>query len=55
MNWLTLLIVGVLIYAVTLLPPFPASWTPFARFIGGFLVFLSIVVLVLGLLGVRLP
>ena len=54
-NWLALIIVGLILYGVTLAPPFPPSWRPFVQWCGGLLALVGIVLLVLLLLGVRLP
>ena len=54
-NWLTLIIVGCLIYVLTLTPIFPAEWKPAASILGGLLAFLGVLLLVLKLLGVGLP
>lgn len=51
-NWLTLIIVGLVVYTITLAPVFPPAWRPLAAGLGGILVVIGILVLVLGLLGV---
>jgi len=54
-NWLALIIVGLLIYGVSLAPPIPPSWKPFMQWCGGLLALVGIVLLVLLVLGIRLP
>ena len=51
-NWLALIIVGCIVYAFTLIPPFPPGWRPFAQALGGILVAVGLLILVLGLLGI---
>jgi RsiW-degrading membrane proteinase PrsW (M82 family) len=52
-NWLTLVVVGLVIWAFTLAPVFPAGWRTFVQALAGILVAVGVLILVLGLLGVR--
>lgn len=54
-NWLALIIIGCVVYALTLIPPFPPGWRPFAQALAGILVAVGLLVLVLGVLGIALP
>lgn len=54
-NWLALIILGVLIYGVSLAPPIPVEWRPFMRWIGGLLALVGLILLVLLVLGIHLP
>jgi hypothetical protein len=54
-NWLALIIVGLLLYGISLAPPVPAEWKPFMQWCGGLLALLGIVLLVLLVLGIHLP
>lgn len=49
-SWLSLILVGCLIYGITLAPVFPAEWGPFARFTGGLVALAGIVVLILSII-----
>lgn len=51
-NWLVLIVVGILIYIVTLAPIFPGAWRPVVQALGGVLIVVGVLILVLGLLGV---
>lgn len=53
-NWLGMIVAGMIVFAFTLIPPFPPGWRPFAQALGGILVAVGLLVLVLGLLGVGL-
>lgn len=53
-NWLTLIVVGLLVWAFTLIPVFPPAWRPFAQALAGILIAIGLLLLVLGLLGVGL-
>lgn len=50
-NWLLLIVVGLIVYAVTLAPFFPPAWRAVAQALGGILVAVGLVLLVFGLLG----
>ena len=54
-HWLTLVVVGCLIYCFTLTPIFPAPWSRAAQVLGGLLVIVGLLIVVLGLLGIGLP
>lgn len=54
-NWLALIIVGLLLYGVSLAPAVPPAWKPFMQFCGGLLALIGVVLLVLLVLGVHLP
>ena len=54
-NWLLLVVIGILLYAVSLAPPVPVTWKPFLQWIGGALVLIGIILLVLVLLHVPIP
>ena len=54
-NWLLLVVIGILLYAVSLAPPVPVTWKPFLQWVGGALVLIGIILLVLVLLHVPIP
>lgn len=54
-NWLSLIIIGLILYGVSLAPPVPAAWRPFLQWIGGLLALIGVVLLVLLILHVPLP
>lgn len=54
-QWLILVALGVLIYGVTLAPVVSAAWKPFLQWVGGVLGLAGVILLVLLVLGVRLP
>ena len=54
-SWLGLIIIGLLIYGISLAPPIPAGWKPFLQWIGGILALIGIVLLVLLILRIPLP
>lgn len=54
-NWLALIIVGIIVYGVSLAPPIPAEWRPFMQWIGGLLALIGIVLLLLLVLHIPLP
>jgi hypothetical protein len=51
-NWLILVVVGALLWIATLAPLFPAGWVRVTQAVGGLLIFVGVLILVLGLLGV---
>lgn len=54
-NWLALIVIGLLLYGVSLAPPVPLSWRPFMQWCGGLLALIGVILLVLLVLGVHLP
>lgn len=54
-SWLTLIIVGLIVYALSLAPVVPLSWKPFLQWIGGILAVIGVILLVLFLLHIPLP
>jgi hypothetical protein len=54
-NWLALIIVGLVLYGLSLAPPIPIAWRPFLQWCGGLLALIGIVLLVLLVLHVPTP
>ncbi len=54
-NWLVLIVIGAIVYGVSLAPPVPVGWKPFLQWIGGALVLVGIVLLILLVLKIPLP
>lgn len=52
-QWALLVIVGLILFAVTYAPIFPAAWSRFVQALGGILLVVGLVLFVLGVLGVR--
>lgn len=54
-SWLGLIILGLLIYGISLAPPIPPGWKPFMQWVGGILALVGVVLLVLIVLHITLP
>jgi len=54
-NWLVLIVLGLLLYGLSLAPPIPPTWKPFMQWCGGLLALIGVVLLVLLVLHVPLP
>ena len=54
-SWLVLIVIGALVYGISLAPPIPPEWKPFTRWTGGVLILVGVVLLVLSVLKIPLP
>ena len=54
-QWLALILLGLIIYGASLAPPIPAAWKPFMQWIGGLLALVGVLLLLLLVLGIRIP
>jgi hypothetical protein len=54
-QWLELIALGAVIYAISLAPIVSVAWKPFLQWVGGVLALFGLVLLILLVLGVHLP
>jgi hypothetical protein len=52
-SWLALIVVGLIVYCITLAPVFPPAWKPLVQALGGILIVVGLVILVLLALGIE--